>query len=95
MFVFGIKHATIDYETVRIPPDTVKPTFINLFHISYKISENLKKNSQTNLVNLDQKKPKIKEKEQNSVTNFQLSKFNRPESTDIKGFSKSGTIEWE
>ena len=24
----------------------------------------------------------------NSVTNFQLSKFYRPESTDIKGFSK-------
>tara|TARA_B100000989_G_C19409872_1_gene413887 strand:+ start:702 stop:863 length:162 start_codon:yes stop_codon:yes gene_type:complete len=29
------------------------------------------------------------------ITNFQLSKFYRPESTDIKGFSKSGTIEWE
>ena len=29
------------------------------------------------------------------VTNFQLSKFYRPESTDLKGFSKSGTIEWE
>ena len=28
-------------------------------------------------------------------TKFQLSKFYRPESTDIKGFSKSGTIEWE
>ena len=35
---------------------------------------------------MDQKQLKIKEKEQNSVTNFQLSKFNRPESTDIKGF---------
>ena len=31
----------------------------------------------------------------NFITNFQLSKFYRPESTDIKGFSKSGTIEWE
>ena len=29
------------------------------------------------------------------ITNFQLSKFYRPESTDVKGFSKSGTIEWE
>ena len=95
MFVFGIKHATIDYETVRIPSDTVKPTFINFFHISYKISENLKKNPQTNLVNLNKRQLKIREKEQNSVSNFQLSKFNRPESTDIKGFSKSGTIEWE
>ena len=30
-----------------------------------------------------------------TTSNFQLSKFNRPESTDILGFSKSGTIEWE
>ena len=29
------------------------------------------------------------------VTNFQLSKFYRPESTDIKEFFSSGTIEWE
>lgn len=29
------------------------------------------------------------------ITNFQLSKFYRPESTDIKGFSESGAIEWE
>lgn len=29
------------------------------------------------------------------ITNFQLSKFYRPESTDIRGFSKYGTIEWE
>ena len=49
----------------------------------------------TSLVNMDQKQLKIREKGQNSVTNFQLSKFYRPESTDIKGFSKSGTIEWE
>ena len=44
---------------------------------------------------MDQNQLKIREKGQNSVTNFQLSKFYRPESTDIKGFSKSGTIEWE
>ena len=31
----------------------------------------------------------------NFLTKFQLSKFYRPESTDIKGFSMSGTIEWE
>ena len=43
---------------------------------------------------MDQNQLKIREKGQNSVTN-QLSKFYRPESTDIKGFSKSGTIEWE
>ena len=29
------------------------------------------------------------------ITKFQLSKFYRPESTDIKGFTKRGTIEWE
>ena len=45
--------------------------------------------------NMNQNQLKIREKGQNSVTNFQLSKFYRPESTDIKGFSKSGTIEWE
>ena len=39
--------------------------------------------------------PKIREQGQNSLTKFQLSKFYRLESTDIKGFSKSGTIEWE
>ena len=44
---------------------------------------------------MDQKQLKIREKGQNSVTNFQLSKFYRPESTDIKGFSYIGTIEWE
>ena len=45
--------------------------------------------------NMNQNQLKIREKGQNSVTNFQLSKFYCPESTDIKGFSKSGTIEWE
>ena len=44
---------------------------------------------------MTKKQLKIIEKEQKSLTNFQLSKFYRPESTDIKGFSKSGTIEWE
>ena len=44
---------------------------------------------------MTKQQPKIREKGQNSVTNFQLSKFYRPESTDIKGFSMSGTIEWE
>jgi len=44
---------------------------------------------------MDQKQLKIREKGQNSVTNFQLSKFYRLEITDIYGFSKSGTIEWE
>ena len=44
---------------------------------------------------MNQKQLKIREKGQNSATNFQLSKFYRLESTDIKGFSKSGTIEWE
>ena len=44
---------------------------------------------------MDQNQPKIRKKWQNSVTKFQLSKFYRPESNDIKGFSKSGTIEWE
>ncbi len=38
---------------------------------------------------------KIREKGQNSLTKFQLSKFYRPESNDIKGFLISGTIEWE
>ena len=44
---------------------------------------------------MNQNQLKIRKKGQNSVTKFQLSKFNRPESIDIKGFSKSGTIEWE
>ena len=58
-------------------------------------SENLKKNPQTNLVNLDQKQLKIRKKRRNPLTKFQLSKFYRPQSTDIQGFSTSGTIEWE
>ena len=45
--------------------------------------------------NMNQNQLKIREKGQNSVTNFQLSKFYRLEITDIYGFSKSGTIEWE
>ena len=44
---------------------------------------------------MDQNQQKIREKGQNSLTKFQLSKFYRLETTDIKGFSKSGTIEWE
>ena len=44
---------------------------------------------------MNQNQQKIREKGQNSVTNFQLSKFYRPESTDIQGFLTSGTIEWE
>ena len=44
---------------------------------------------------MNQNQLKIREKGQNLVTNFQLSKFYCPEITDIKGFSKSGTIEWE
>ena len=44
---------------------------------------------------MNQNQPKMRKKGQNLVTNFQLSKFYRPESTYIKGFSKSGTIEWE
>ena len=44
---------------------------------------------------MSQKQLKIREKGQNLVTNFQLSKFYHLESTDIYGFSKSGTIEWE
>ena len=44
---------------------------------------------------MNQNQLRIREKGQNLVTNFQLSKFYRPGSTDIKGFSKSGTIEWE
>ena len=49
----------------------------------------------TNLVDMIKKQRKTAIKEQNSVTNFQLSKFYHLESTDIYGFSKSGTIEWE
>jgi hypothetical protein len=44
---------------------------------------------------MNQKQLKIREKGQNSATNFQLSKFYRLESTDIQGFFTSGTIEWE
>ena len=44
---------------------------------------------------MSKKQLKIREKGQNLVTNFQLSKFYRLESTDICGFTKSGTIEWE
>ena len=44
---------------------------------------------------MNQKQLKIREKGQNSATNFQLNKFYRPESIYIKGFSKNGTIEWE
>ena len=44
---------------------------------------------------MSKKQHKTGKKGHNSVTNFQLSKFYRPESTDIKGFSKRGIIEWE
>ena len=44
---------------------------------------------------MNQKKLKIRLKRQNSSTKFQLIKFYCPESTDIKGFFTSGTIEWE
>ena len=44
---------------------------------------------------MTKQQPKIRQKGQNSLTKFQLSKFYRPESTDIKVFSTSGTIEWE
>ena len=44
---------------------------------------------------MNQNQLKIRKKRENSLTNFQLSKFYRLESTDIKGFSMSGTIEWE
>ena len=44
---------------------------------------------------MNQNQQKIREKGQNSLTKFQLSKFYRLEPTDIKEFSKSGTIEWE
>ena len=54
-----------------------------------------KSDNLTNLVNKNQNQLKIREKGQNSVTNFQLSKFYRPESTDLHRFSTSGTIEWE
>ncbi|MDC3144138.1 hypothetical protein OA527_03870 [Pelagibacteraceae bacterium] len=38
---------------------------------------------------------KLREKEHTPSTKFQLSKFYRTGSTDIKGFSTSGTIECE
>ena len=44
---------------------------------------------------MSKKQLKIRKKRQNPLTKFQLSKFYRPESTDVKGFSKNGTIEWE
>ena len=44
---------------------------------------------------MSQKQLKIKKKRQNPLTKFQLSKFYCPESIDIYGFFKSGTIEWE
>ncbi len=44
---------------------------------------------------MNQNQLKIRKKRENSLTNFQLSKFYRLESTDTQGFSKSGTIEWE
>ena len=44
---------------------------------------------------MSKKQLKIRKKGQNPLTKFQLSKFYHPESTDIKGFSISGTIEWE
>ena len=44
---------------------------------------------------MNQNQLKIRKKRENSLTNFQLSKFYRHESTDIKGFSHIGTIEWE
>ena len=44
---------------------------------------------------MNQNQQKIRKKGQYLVTNFQLSKFYSPESTDKKGFSESGTIEWE
>ena len=44
---------------------------------------------------MNQNQLKIRKKRENSLTNFQLSKFYRLESTDTHGFSKSGTIEWE
>ena len=39
---------------------------------------------------MTKQQPKIREKGQNSLTKFQLSKFYSPESTDIKGFLLSG-----
>ena len=44
---------------------------------------------------MSQKQLKIREKGQNSLTKFQLSKFYRLESADIQRFFSSGTIEWE
>ena len=44
---------------------------------------------------MSKKQHKTGKKGQNPLTKFQLSNFYRPESTDIKGFSMSGTIEWE
>ena len=44
---------------------------------------------------MSQNQLKIREKGQNSLTKLYLSFLRSPESTDIQGFSKSGTIEWE
>ena len=49
----------------------------------------------TKLVFMSQNQLKIREKGQNSLTKLYLSFLRSPESTDIQGFSKSGTIEWE
>ena len=44
---------------------------------------------------MNQNQQKIREKGQNSLTKFQLSKFYRLETTDIKGFSRVVLFEWE
>ena len=44
---------------------------------------------------MDQKQQKIREKRQNSLTKFQLSYFNTPETPIKQGIYASGTIEWE
>ena len=49
----------------------------------------------TKLVNMNQEQLKIREKGQNSLTKFQLSKFYRPQISYIEGFFTSGTIERE
>lgn len=55
----------------------------------------LKPYRQTNLVNMNQNHLKIREKRQNSLTKFQLSYFNTPETPIKQGIYASGTIEWE
>ena len=44
---------------------------------------------------MNQNQLKIIEKEQNSITKFQLSYFNAAETPIKQGFFSSGTIEWE